>query len=153
MRRTRRRAPLLELPSTPGPRRSEPNVRSLLEGSYMHVPFRCAWPNRARGRRGTGDAACRVRLAIPLREVSIGSATIVEAAHEVPEMKLRNWFSTRACAGLALLVVAGSGSAYGQSSLRMRRAPRLAQAQPAQPTPPPPQPQPPPPAPAPTPDA
>jgi iron complex outermembrane receptor protein len=61
-------------------------------------------------------------------------------------MKLRKLFGSRACAGWAVLLVA-SGTAYGETTLRMRRAtPRLAQA--AQPAPAP-QPQPPPP-PAPT---
>jgi iron complex outermembrane receptor protein len=57
-------------------------------------------------------------------------------------MKLRNWFGSRACAGLAVLLAAGGGTAHGQSTLRMRRAgPWLAQAQPA-PAPPAPQPAP-----------
>src|SRR5262245_39501825 len=64
-------------------------------------------------------------------------------------MKLRNWFGSRACTGLAALLVMTSGTASGKPTLRMRPAPlQLAQAQPT-----PPQPAQPAPAPTPSPDA
>jgi iron complex outermembrane receptor protein len=73
--------------------------------------------------------------------VAFPDDTIVEAAHEVPKMKLRQWSGIGVT---ALLLIAGS-TANAQSTLKMRPAPtRVAQA--AQPTPPAP-------APAPAPDA
>src|SRR5258705_5338439 len=71
-------------------------------------------------------------------EVPMVAGTIVEAAHEVPEMKLRNWLGSRSCTGLMALLVMTGGTASGTPTLRMRPGPaRVAQAQPAPPQPPP----------------
>jgi len=87
--------------------------------------------------------------AIPRTEVPFVGGTIVEAAHEVPKMKLRNWFGIRACTSLTALLVATSGTASGQPA-----TPPPAPTPPAAPPPaPPPGPDAAPPAPAPVPDA
>jgi iron complex outermembrane receptor protein len=84
----------------------------------------------------------------------MGGTPIVEAAHEVLEMKLLYWFGIRACAGLLALLAATSSTASAQSTLRMRRgSTQIAQAAQPTPTTPAPPPAPTPPAPAPTPPA
>jgi iron complex outermembrane receptor protein len=116
-------------------RRGAPRRRGPALRTYIRVP---ALIHRAMAPvpdAGGGDGA-RHLDAITHTEVPLGGSPIVEAAHEVPEMKLRYWFGIRACTGLTALLVTASSTASAQSTLQMRRAPiRLAQAQ--QPTPPP----------------
>src|SRR6185436_4471368 len=119
-----------------------------------HIYIHCAAPVAGATIPAPQRAAWRVRLVISVGGVSFADDTIVEAAHEVPTMKLTPWFGIRACTGLTALLVITSSTASAESSLRMRPKPRVAQAQPA-PTPPPatPDAQPPPAQPAPAPDA